>query len=238
MPLSHVIKVGVVGAGRMGRAVIREVAAHDAYAIAKVWVRGAGDDARLDTSAPQSADLEQVIARADVVIDFSLPEATVLVADTAARLLKPLVCGVSALGDAQRQALARAAAAIAVVHDRNMSQGITLLRRLVAQAAATLGEEYAVTIRDTHHVHKKDAPSGTALALGAAIEPLHTVHYESQRHGEAPGEHDVEFASAVETITLSHRVATRQVFAAGALRAAAWALQRPPGMYDMSDVLA
>ena len=227
----------------MGLAIINEIAAEDAYAVGSVWVRDPDsvDDIATPSGAVVSNDLDHVVAAADVVIDFSLPEATVAVSETATRHGKPLVCGVSGLGEEQLEALRGAAESIAVVYDRNMSQGITVLQDLVARAAATLGSEFSVAISETHHVHKKDAPSGTALKLGETITSVRgdseDIRYESERRGEVPGDHDVVFSSATETLTLRHSVTTRHVFAVGALRAAAWAAEREPGLYGMHDVL-
>ena len=107
------------------------------------------------------------------------------------------------------------------------------------RAAASLGGDYEVMVRETHHVHKKDAPSGTALKLGEAINRARgqTVKYESERRGEVPGDHEVVFSAPTETLTLAHSVTTRHVFAIGALRAAAWVAGRKPGRYSMRNVL-
>ena len=109
------------------------------------------------------------------------------------------------------------------------------------RAARSLGDEFTVEIHETHHVHKKDAPSGTALKLGEAIASASPgrgdIRYESERRGEVPGDHDVIFASATEKLILAHSVTTRQVFAEGALRAARWVVGQPSGFYGMHDVL-
>ena len=202
-------------------------------------------DSAEDLSTPSgaiiSSNLDHVLAPADVIVDFSLPEATVQVAAAASETGKALVCGVSGLGNEQLGALEAAAKNIAVVYDRNMSQGIAVLHDLVRRVALSLGDEYAVEIHETHHVHKKDAPSGTALKLGEAIEQARgagqDVRYESERRGEVPGDHEIVFASATERLSLAHSVTTRHVFARGALRAARWVSDRQPGMYDMHDVL-
>ena len=129
------------------------------------------------------------------------------------------------------------------MYDRNMSQGIAVLQDLVSRAARSLGDEFAIEIHETHHIHKKDAPSGTALKLGESIasarnqEGADAVHYQSERRGEVPGDHEVIFSSPTERLTLGHSVTTRKVFAEGALRAARWVASREPGLYDMHDVL-
>lgn len=213
----------------MGQAIAASIAKQPGLELAGVWARG--------------GDLEKIVAAADVVIDFSLPEGTDEVIAASARHAKPLVCGVSGLSEAQMDALNEAARTIAVVYDRNMSLGIAVLEHSVREAAESLGPDFEVQISETHHVHKKDAPSGTALKLGEAIAQARgetdtgSVRFEVERRGEVPGDHDVVMNSATERLTFSHSVTTRQVFADGALRAARWAVDQGPGLYRMRDVL-
>lgn len=212
----------------MGQAIAELVEAADDLELAGIWHRG--------------EDLAALVAGSDVLIDFSLPEATVTVVQAAVTGRVPLVCGVSGLGDEQMAQLDEAARSIAVVYDRNMSQGIAVLENLAREAAGSLGEAFEVAIRETHHVHKKDAPSGTALKLGEAIarsigiDPV-SIRYESERRGEVPGDHVITFSSPTETLTLGHSVTTRHVFAEGAIRAARWIAGKPPGCFTMHDVL-
>lgn len=239
------IRIGIVGAGRMGLAIINAVDGHDDLEIASVWVRDPDTAGELSTpsGALISSNLEHVIERADVIVDFSLPEATRNVLEVAVQAQKPMVCGVSGLDDSQLAALERAAAVVALVYDRNMSQGITVLQDLVQRAARSLGDEFSIEIHETHHVHKKDAPSGTALKLGESLANardngrVDAIRYESERRGEVPGDHEVIFASPTERLSLCHSVTTRQVFAEGAVRAARWVVARPPGLYGMHNVL-
>jgi 4-hydroxy-tetrahydrodipicolinate reductase len=229
----------------MGLAIISAVNEVPDLEIRSVWVRDpeAARDMATPSGAIISSELEHVVEAADVVIDFSLFEATEQVVAAVLRHGKALVCGVSGLGQAQLEALERAAQSVAVVYDRNMSQGIAVLQDLVSRAARSLGDEFAIEIHETHHIHKKDAPSGTALKLGESIasarnqEGADAVHYQSERRGEVPGDHEVIFSSPTERLTLAHSVTTRKVFAEGALRAARWVASREPGLYDMHDVL-
>lgn len=229
----------------MGLAIINAVDGYDDLEIASVWVRDPDTAGELSTpsGALISSNLEHVIERADVVVDFSLPEATAHVLGAVVQAQKPVVCGVSGLDDSQLAALERAAAVVALVYDRNMSQGITVLQDLVQRAARSLGDEFSIEIHETHHVHKKDAPSGTALKLGESLANARdngnedAIRYESERRGEVPGDHDVIFASPTERLSLCHSVTTRQVFAEGALRAARWVVTRSPGLYGMHNVL-
>jgi 4-hydroxy-tetrahydrodipicolinate reductase len=139
----------------MGQAIVASLEQLNDMESAGVWAR---DD-----------DLDALIASADVVVDFSLPEGTEQVLAAVVRHGKPLVCGVSGLNDAQLSLLNDAATRIPLVYDRNMSLGIAVLQRTVREAAAALGLDFAVEIAEVHHVHKKDAPSGTALKLGETI---------------------------------------------------------------------
>ena len=224
------IRVAIAGAGRMGQAIAAGLESTDGMELAGIWSRG--------------KDLDALVEAADVVVDFSLPDGTMQVLDAVTRLGKPLVCGVSGLDEDQVVRIAEAAAALPLVYDRNMSIGIAVLTRAVRAAAASLGSDFDVRVAEVHHVHKKDAPSGTALKLGEAIaaargeEGTGSVEFESERRGEVPGEHEVVLSSPTETLTLAHSVTTRQVFADGAIRAARWVVEQPPGRYSMSDVLS
>ena len=220
------INAAVTGAGRMGLSIQRLADQRDDIDVVALWRRG--------------DDLAAAIAAADVVIDFSLPEASVEVAGRCVEQQKPLVCGVSGLDDEQMAVLAGAADSVPVLYDRNMSAGITVLEALLRGAGPALGSGFSVEIHETHHVHKKDAPSGTALKLGEALSEAGIdgeISYESERRGEVPGDHSVVFTSPTERLEFSHSVTTRDVFAEGALRAAVWLAARKPGLYSMRDVL-
>jgi len=224
-----VISVAIAGTGRMGQAIAESLKQQDDMELAGLWGRG--------------EDLDQLLLDADVVIDFSLPDGTSQVLETITRLGKPLVCGVSGLSDEQLAALGAAASSVPLVYDRNMSLGVAVLERSVREAAASLGTDFTVEISEVHHVHKKDAPSGTALKLGEAAAEARgesgvgSVAFQSERRGEVPGDHEVVMRSPTETLTFAHSVTTRQVFADGAIRAARWVVGQEPGRYAMSDVL-
>lgn len=213
----------------MGLAIGASVEVSEDLDLAGIWKRG--------------GDLDSIVSAADVLVDFSLPTATDYVLAAAVRHRTPLVCGVSGLGERQMDNLGEAATAIPIVYDRNMSLGIAVLERVVRDAAAALGREISIEISDTHHVHKKDAPSGTALKLGESIaesrgEPgTDRLTFSSERIGEVPGEHEVIMRSPTERLTFGHSVTTRQVFVDGALRAARWVFDKPAGLFSMGDVL-
>jgi 4-hydroxy-tetrahydrodipicolinate reductase len=204
-------------------------------------------------------DIARLLAQCDVAIDFSAPAASAANAAAAAHAGKPLVVGTTGLEPAHEAALRDAAKSVPIVCSANMSLGVNLLVGLVRQVAATLGDEYDVEIFEMHHRHKVDAPSGTALALGRAAaegrgidlatmsargrdgitgaRKRGTIGFASLRGGDVVGEHEVIFAADGERIELTHRAGSRQIFARGAVRAARWAVGRPPGLYGMTDVL-
>jgi 4-hydroxy-tetrahydrodipicolinate reductase len=220
------LSIGIAGAGRMGQRIAARLDSRPGLELAGIWRRG--------------EDLDAIVATADVVIDFSLPEGTEQVLEAAGRLRKPLVCGVSGLDEGQMALLDRTATAIPLVYDRNMSQGIAVLEAAIRQVAGALGDEFTVVIEETHHAHKKDAPSGTALKLGEAVAQSRNsgdIPYKSERIGEVPGDHSVIFSSPTEILRFEHSLTTRDVFADGALRAALWVVGRAAGRYSMQDVL-
>lgn len=197
---------------------------------------------------------------ADVAIDFSIPDATARHAAELAEQGIPLVVGTTGLNAEQTDAVDRAAAAIPLVWAPNMSLGVNLLLVLAEQTARALrGKGYDVEILERHHRLKKDAPSGTALGLGEAVargwevrleevarhgreglvgeRPDREIGFHAIRGGDIVGDHTLLFAADGECIELSHRATSRDTFAAGALQAAAWVMDRPPGRYAMKDVL-
>lgn len=223
------MRIVIAGAGRMGQAIAARLDAQDDLQLVGTWQRG--------------DDLAPLVAACDVVVDFSLPDGTMQVLDAVTEHARPLVCGVSGLDDAQMARLDEVATRIPVVYDRNMSLGVAVLEHSVREAAKTLGTDFDIRISEVHHVHKKDAPSGTALKLGEAAAEARgesgtgAITFESERRGEVPGDHEVVMRSATESLTFAHSVTTRQVFADGAIRAARWIAGKSPGRYAMSDVL-
>lgn len=231
-----------------------EAAGHPALGRDAGELAGAG---RL--GVPIGADAGAAIARGRVLIEFSMPEATVehlrVVADSGARA----VVGTTGFSTAQRQEIAALGRRAPILVAPNMSVGVTLAFQLLAIMARTLGDDYDVEITEVHHRFKKDAPSGTAQrmaeviaqALGrdlssVAVYGRHGVPGErpgkeigifSLRSGDVVGEHTVSFGTLGERLELTHRAHSRDTFARGALRAARWIVTRPPGLYSMHDVL-
>ncbi len=212
-------------------------------------------DATIDLHDVPSRDPRALFENAKVVIDFSRPELSVLLAAEAARTGKALVVGTTGLSAAQMNALRDAGGDAPVCYSANMSLGVNLLAALVEQAARALPDA-DIEILEVHHRHKLDAPSGTALLLGeaaasargAALADISVtdrrgarapgqIGFASVRGGDVVGDHSVMLAAEGEIITLSHRAQSRDIFAAGALKAALWLASQPNGFYSMRDVL-
>jgi len=256
--------------GRMGQTLIRALregsgaaaAPHLVGAVASATSSRLGQDAAADgapTGVTVTADPRTALAAAAVAIDFSLPEAVAANARACALAKVPLLVGTTGLDAATRAALEAAAAVIPVVIAPNTSIGVTVAARLVKLATQGLGSAYDVEISEAHHRMKRDAPSGTALALGevvarargqtleeAAVFDRHSrfeprapgsIGFAVVRAGDIVGEHTVTFATAGERVEITHRATDRITFARGALRAAGWLVGRPRGLYSMDDVL-
>lgn len=241
------MKIAILGAGRMGQALVRCIEARPALELAGVWARSGRHE------------LDDLLAAADVAIDFTLPGATAAVLAEATRAGKPLVCGVTGLDDEKMQQVVAAARSIPLLYDRNMSVGIAVLAELVSFAGASLGPAFAASIHEVHHRRKKDAPSGTALKLAETLarargqafrdvyryrpdgeaprESAGDIVVTAERRGEVAGRHRVRFDSGSEILDVGHSVSDRAVFAEGALLAAAWLRERPVGLYAMRDVV-
>lgn len=173
----------------------------------------------------------------DVAIDFSLPKGFDALLALCLTRGSALVSGTTGLDAAQHDALEGAASKIPVCHAANFSLGVAVLSELVERAASSL-PEWDCDILESHHVHKQDAPSGTALALAAQAE-RHGVspRYASVRAGDIVGEHNVQFTAAGERIELIHRATNRDIFARGALHVASKIAGRQPGQYRVADLL-
>lgn len=179
-------------------------------------------------------------SRPDVLIDFSSPQGTREWLAICRENRIPMVIGTTGLDAELNQAIDLAAAEIPIVQAANMSAGANLLMTLAAQTAAALGEDAQIEVVESHHCHKKDAPSGTARAIAdslAAARPGRRIPIHSMRLGDEIGRHSVHLAVSGERIELTHAATDRDVFARGALRAARWIAGRAPRRYSMSDVM-
>lgn len=246
-----------MGHGRMGQEIQSCIAGSGGLEVVSIWMRE-GSPTNSDTPSVLSTNLATVLNPADVAIDFTLADANDQVITAAIDANIPLVCGVSGLTAKSRQHMHDAAKIIPILYDRNMSLGVAVMQQLVRLAGSTLGVQFEAEIHETHHVHKIDAPSGTALHLGETLaasrgqdfaDVYHYdedgdsradpggIHFEVTRRGEVSGEHTVILKSADETLSLTHKVTDRRVFASGAIRAAQWLVSQPPGMYSLRDLL-
>jgi len=254
------IRIGVAGAlGRMGRVTAGVVKARDGAVLAAQTDRP--ELAGQDCDGVLLSTLAQTLAASDVIIDFSTPAGSVALAEAAAAHGGPaLVIASTGASDEEARVIQAAADRVAVVRSGNFSLGVNLLAGLVARAAKALGpDDWDIEILEQHHRRKVDAPSGTALMLGEAAAKGRGVQlrgveerardgvtgprgpaaigFSVLRGGGIVGEHSVVFAAEDEIITLAHSARDRALFARGALAAAMWVAGKPPGLYDMMDVL-
>ena len=238
LPMDAPIRLLIHGAsGRMGQSLLRLCSeAPGRFDVVGAVSRQPAQ--RVVDGVPQFAAAEvNGVPKFDVAIDFSLPEAFDRILALCVARQAAFVSGTTGLADAQRDALAQAATRIPVAWASNFSLGVAVLHDLVARAARTL-PGWACDIVETHHAHKLDAPSGTALTLGqSAEEGGATPRYASIRAGDIVGEHVVQFTGMGERIELAHRAGNRDIFARGALHAASRLAGRDPGVYGVSDLL-
>lgn len=231
--MSPPIRLLIHGAsGRMGRALLRLVAADARFDVVAAVSRGGNGAHDL------AADRLGQAAPFDVAIDFSLPAGFDAILALCVRRGAALVSGTTGLTTTQAVALTDAAAIVPVLHAANFSLGIAVLTELVRRTAAAL-PQWDCDLLDAHHTLKLDAPSGTALHLGAAIAAGrgNPPHYASVRAGDIVGEHSVQFTGIGERIELIHRATDRDIFARGALAAAARLHGRAPGQYTLAGLL-
>ena len=255
-------RVAVLGpSGRMGRAVIAAATGRVDLEITAAIDRAGADGlgAEIVPGVRVGTDLGHGLDACDVYIDFTTPAATRAAAIAATPRMRAAVIGTTGLTAADDEAIAALVQVAPVVLAANFSLGVNLVLGLVRQAARVLGPDWDAEVVETHHHAKRDAPSGTALALARAIAAGHGSDYERvKRHardgdigprprgeigvatvrgGDVVGEHVATFFGAGERVEIGHRATSRTIFAAGALRAAAWVVGKPPGRYDMLDVL-
>jgi 4-hydroxy-tetrahydrodipicolinate reductase len=260
MAPAALVRIGVAGAlGHMGRATASVVKTRkDATLVALV---DRPDFTGQDCGGMVLSTLAEALAACDVIVDFSTPAGSVALAQAAAAHGGPaLVIASTGASEDEGRAIEAASKTLAMVRSGNFSLGVNLLAGLVARVARTLGsEDWDIEIVEAHHRRKVDAPSGTALMLGRAAAhgrgvDLSSVEqrardgltgpraeggigFASLRGGGIVGEHSVIFAAEDEIITLSHSARDRGLFARGAVAAALWVAGKPPGLYDMMDVL-
>ncbi|MCX8098554.1 MAG: 4-hydroxy-tetrahydrodipicolinate reductase [Casimicrobiaceae bacterium] len=259
-------KLIIAGAtGRMGRMLLETAAADEQVQVTAVLDApgspAIGQSARAFGANVDVCVTDQLDERVtgQVLIDFTRPEASLAYLERAAARGLPHVIGTTGFTGEQLERLRLLAARVPVVWSPNFSVGVNVVLRLLEQAARELSG-YDIEIVEMHHRHKVDAPSGTALRMGEVIaaaqgtrledcaiwsrhghtgaRPAGAIGFATLRGGDVVGDHTVIFAAAGERIEIAHKSASRAAYAAGAIRAAKWVLGRPPGLYDMRDVLA
>lgn len=200
------------------------------------------DDAGLELSGSFDAGDESQgpVGACDCLVEFTTPEATIKNLELCENLGRAIVIGTTGLSLPEQGRVKEAAKKIPVVFSPNMSVGVNLLFKMIADAARVLGAEYNVGIVEAHHIHKKDSPSGTAKEMARIIKAEKgdiEVPIESVREDEIVGEHTVTFDSDVDLIEITHSAKSRDIFAKGALKAAKFVVGKPAGLYTMKDVL-
>ncbi|MDE4097873.1 4-hydroxy-tetrahydrodipicolinate reductase [Phaeobacter gallaeciensis] len=267
--MTHKPGIVITGAsGRMGQMLIKTVLDSDKATLVGAVERGGHDWVGRDVGEAMGGvpvgvtvtdDALEAFSKAQAVIDFTAPEATLEFAALAAQARAVHVIGTTGMTDEQIAQLEPASRHAVIVRAGNMSLGVNLLVQLTKKVAAALDEDFDIEVIEAHHHHKVDAPSGTALMLGEAAAEGRGVKladvsdrgrdgitgarkrgdigFTAIRGGDIVGEHDVLFAGAGERIVLRHMATDRALFARGALKAALWGQDKSPGEYDMIDVL-
>jgi len=264
------IKVGVLGAGgRMGRAVIKAALEHPAFQLVAAFDRPNSEFEGQDVgvlvgSQAQgvvvSSDLAALASKLDVIIDFTRPEASCKHMEICAQHGVNMVIGTTGFTEEQQALMIQCAEKTAIVWAPNMSTSVNVAFRLIEMAAKALGgQDYDIEVLETHHRHKVDAPSGTALKMGEVLadalgwdikkagvlsregitgeRPDETIGFATLRGGDVAGEHTVMFLGDGERLEITHKANSRQHWAGGALRAAQWLQRYPCGLYGMEHVL-
>ncbi|MFQ5737311.1 MAG: 4-hydroxy-tetrahydrodipicolinate reductase [Thermodesulfobacteriota bacterium] len=263
------INIAVTGAGgRMGRAIINAIAGNSQVKLSGALERDGspflGKDAGEMAAAGKmdvriTGSIEKAIKKADVIIDFSAPDATMKTLEAAVEDRVSMVIGTTGISHHQRERIKELSDRIRIVMAPNMSIGVNLLLKLVADAARILGDDYDVEIVEAHHRHKKDAPSGTAIRIAEVVAASldrdfenvavyerkgiigerrpEEIGIQTVRAGDIVGDHTVIFGGIGERVEIVHKASSRATFAMGAVKAAVWLSERPNGLYDMQDVL-
>lgn len=261
------VNSGIFGAnGRMGRALIEAHLQEQDIKLNYAHVRTSSKWQGFDIGELAGTAKQGVLTTSDtcqlpvdVMIDFTLPEALAANLELCVAQQRPVVIGTTGLDEQQKALITEAAKSVPVVIAANMSIGVNLLFNLVRQTARVMGQTADIEIWEAHHRFKKDAPSGTAVAIGEVIadelgrdlnecavygregdtgeRDPQTIGFATIRAGDIVGEHTAMFAELGERIELTHRASSRLTFAKGAVRAAKWLVNQPVGLYDMQDVL-
>ena len=266
---NDMIRVAVAGvAGRMGKTLVQAISESDQLSFSAGFEHAEhpqlGEDVGTicgmgSLGVTLSGNAEECATDFDVVIDFTVPKATVALAEICATHEKAMVIGTTGFDEQQQQRLVEFSKQTAVFVSPNMSVGVNLSMRLIELAAQALGDDVDVEVIEAHHRHKIDAPSGTAVRIGEVLAKAlgrnlqdnaiygrqgitgardpKTIGFSTIRGGDIVGEHTVMFAGDGERLEITHRAHSRANFAKGALRAVSFVAAAGPGWYDMQDLL-
>lgn len=252
------MKVGVFGAtGRVGQLIINALREDDIAGVSTVYIRG-DIDFSVDPSVLVTSDMDTFLKSSEVIIDFSLPDATQELLEKSLKHPTPLVIGTTGLSPHQLNLLQEASTKMPILYATNMSLGVALLNKLVATASKAL-EDFDIEIVEMHHKHKVDSPSGTALTLaehaasarGLDLDDVRIsgrdgnigkrtkdeISVMALRGGDIVGRHTVGFYNDGEFIELNHTATNRATFAKGSIRAAKWLVHQEAGLYKISECL-
>ena len=252
------INIAVTGClGRMGQQIIRSSKLNKNFRLVALTENKKNNKKIAGIKLDLNTD--QAFKKADVIIDFTVPQCTLDILKIASRLKKRLVIGTTGFTQKEENLIKKYSKRIPILKAGNMSLGVNLLMYLTEVASGSLGDDYLNKIFEIHHKHKKDYPSGTALMLGKGIADGKNkdlsnllgkkflnkrlfpygkkINFNSIRTGEIIGKHEVSFSSGKETITLNHEAFDRGLYSEGALSAATWLVSKKPGLYSMRDLL-
>lgn len=262
-------RIGITGAaGRMGRTLIEAIGLADGLTLAAAVERPestllGADSGELSGQGKNGitvvSSLGEVIGDINVLIDFSVPDATMANLALCSERGVAMVIGTTGFTAVQQNVIEQAAARIPICKASNFSTGVNLCFKLLDMAARVLGDEVDIEVYEAHHRHKIDAPSGTALSMGKVVADAlgrdlgkvavygregqtgararDTIGFATVRAGDIVGDHTVTFAADGERVEITHKASSRMSFARGAVRAAGWLVGRDAGLYDMRDVL-
>jgi 4-hydroxy-tetrahydrodipicolinate reductase len=264
------INIAITGAGgRMGKALIEAVTQTDGLQLSAAIERP--DSTLIGVDSGELAgisrnkicvvsSLAEIADQFDVLIDFSTPASTTANVTLCAEQGKKIVIGTTGFDELQMELINQASKKIAICMASNYATGVNLCFKLAELAASILGDEVDIEISETHHRHKVDAPSGTALSLGESVagaldrnlkevavygregqtgaRDRKIIGFATQRAGDVVGDHTVLFAAEGERVEITHKASSRMAFANGALRASKWLYEKPSGLYSMQDVLS
>lgn len=235
------IKLAVSGCqGRMGQRIIALALREGVFKISALLESRERGDVPLSVQGIPVEFEDAVLQGSDVLIEFTTPAATIAHLQSCRRYGVNMVIGTTGFTKSQITEIKKASSRIAVVFSSNMSVGVNLVFGLIRRAAQTTAKNYAISLSETHHVHKKDAPSGTAKTMAEIAEKYSKAKVKdivSIREGEVIGDHTITFEGPLDSISIYHHAKTRDIFAQGALVAAKFLFKKKKGLFDMQDVL-